>query len=305
MKTMLVFLIAAGLTAMLSAHAPDTPRPASSLAPTPPMGWNSYSAYGDSVREDEVMGNADYMAAHLKNYGWEYIVIDFGWYIARNCPHDGELSLDEYGRCQPAPCRFPSAAGGKGFKPLADYVHGKGLKFGIHIMRGISRTAVEKNLPIWGSRLHASDVADKNSVCPWLVVGDYKTYGIDTTKPQSQAWYDSLFRQYAEWGVDFVKVDDVSYPYHAGEIEQIRRAIDACGRPVVLSLSPGPTPIGYADHVKKYANMWRISIDVFDRWINPLAYIGLSPQTGRPTTEDHRHLDRRHDALARGHLSSL
>jgi hypothetical protein len=243
------------------------------LAATPPMGWNNCAPYGSSVREDQVKGNADFMAAHLKQYGWEYVVVDMEWFVSKpsspGCAMPGELYLDEYGRYLSSVCEFPSAAGGKGFKPLADYIHAKGLKFGIHIMWGISRAAVEKKLPIEGSSLNAADVADKSSSCPWYGLTDKKTYGVHAAVKGSQDWYDSLLRQYAGWGVDFIKVDDWSYPYHATEIEQIRAAINKCGREILLSLSPGPTPIAFAEHVKANANMWRISPDLFDHWKTP------------------------------------
>ena len=256
---------------------------ASSLAPTPPMGWNSCGVYGDSVRDDEVRGNADYVATHLLQHGYDYVIIDMAWYIGHgSCD---KLHLDEWGRYVPSPCEFPSARDGRGFKPLADYIHSKGLKFGFHIMRGISRQAVEQNTPIWKSQYHARDVADTTSVCPWYSPHNPRTYGIDAKKPGAQDWYDSIIRQYAGWGTDFLKVDDISYPYHTAEIEMIRRAIDRCGRPIVLSLSPGPAPVAYADQVKRNANMWRISVDLFDDWKNPREFIGLSPQTGQPTAE--------------------
>ena len=119
------------------------------VALTPPMGWNSWDCYGASVREDEVRGNAEYMAANLKQYGWEYVVVDIQWFEP-NAKSDqynafAPLVMDEYSRLMPAVNRFPSAADGKGFKPLADYVHSLGLKFGIHILRGIPRQAVAEN----------------------------------------------------------------------------------------------------------------------------------------------------------------
>ncbi len=276
MKITATVLIFAGISTV--AFAAD-------LAPTPPMGWNSCGVYGNSVREDEVKGNADFVAAHLLEHGYDYIVIDMEWYVSKGCGAEGRLYLDEYGRYLPSLCEFPSSASGKGFRPLADYVHSKGLKFGIHIMRGISRTAVEQNAPIWNSRFRAVDVADRTSSCPWYSPGRPGTYGINPTRAGAQEWYDSLLAQYAGWGVDFIKVDDISYGYHAGEIELIRNAIDRCGRPVLLSLSPGPTPIGYAGHVMRNANMWRISVDLFDQWQNPQEYTGVSPRTGQPTNE--------------------
>ena len=138
--------------------------PAVDLAPTPPMGWNSYDAYCGDVTEQEVKANTDFMAAHMARLGWNYVVIDYYWYFSYplpDRPHDQwEYNLDEYGRLIPAPNRFPSAAHGQGFRPLADYIHSKGLKFGIHIMRGIPRAAVERNLPILGTSAHAADVVE-------------------------------------------------------------------------------------------------------------------------------------------------
>lgn len=239
------------------------------VAQTPPMGWNSWDCYGASVTEDEVKGNADYMAKHLKPYGWEYVVVDIQWYEpsadgSRYNPFT-PLDMDQHGRLIPSVNRFPSAAGGKGFKPLADYLHDLGLKFGIHILRGIPRQAVHANMPIMGTSAHAKDIAS-NTICPW----NTDMYGVDASKEGAQAYYNSLFNLYAEWGVDFVKVDDISYSdyhdYHRGEIELIRNAIDQCGREMVLSLSPGPAPIEQAGHIKQHANMWRITADFWDRW---------------------------------------
>ena len=219
---------------------------------TPPMGWNSWDCYGASVREDEVRGNAEYMAKHLKPYGWEYVVVDIQWYepgaVSSRYRPFVPLEMDEYSRLIPAANRFPSAAGGKGFKPIADYVHSLGLKFGIHIMRGIPRQAVHANTKIKGTNARARDIAHTNSICPW----NTDMYGVDPNKEGAQEYYNSLFELYAEWGVDYVKVDDIAasrlYGIHAEEIAMIRRAIDHCGRPMVLSLSPGPAPLEYADH---------------------------------------------------------
>src|SRR5215469_8233217 len=155
------------------------------LAPTPPMGWNSWDSYGTTVTEAEVKANADYMAAHLKSHGWQYIVVDIQWSDAQAKAHgyrpNAELSMDEFGRLIPAPNRFPSSAGGKGFRPLADYIHSQGLKFGIHIMRGVPRRAVDANLPVFGSRAHAAEIADRNSTCRW----NSDMYGVDMSRPRA------------------------------------------------------------------------------------------------------------------------
>jgi hypothetical protein len=236
-------------------------------AQTPPMGWNSWDCYGPTVRENEVKANADYMAEHLKEFGWEYIVVDIRWFV-ENSKAGGynqdnpDYVIDEYGRYLPAENRFPSAADGKGFKELADYVHSQGLKFGIHIMRGVPVIAVEKKMPIKGTDgITADQIYSTELQCQWL----RDNYTL-LDKPGAQEYYNSIFDLYAEWGVDFVKVDDLSRPYHQIEVEMIRNAIDQCGRPMVLSTSPGATPLDAADHVKEHANMWRMVDDVWDQW---------------------------------------
>lgn len=254
---------------MLSATATIAAADYHDWAQTPPMGWNSWDCFGTTVTEDQTKAQADYMAAHLKVHGWQYIVVDIQWYEPGARGHaykpGASLVMDGYGRLQPAPNRFPSAADGSGFKSLADYVHGLGLKLGVHLMRGIPRQAVEKNLPVLGTEFHAQDIADRNSICPW----NPDMYGVDMTKPGAQAYYDSVFALFASWGVDYVKVDDISRPYdeHQAEIEAIQKAIDHTGRPIVLSLSPGATALSAAGHVREHANLWRISDDFWDRWL--------------------------------------
>lgn len=235
---------------------------------TPPMGWNSWDCYGPTVVEDEVKANADYMADKLAAYGWEYVVVDIRWFVENDKAGGYNQTnpiyvYDEYGRYTPALNRFPSAAGGVGFRALADYVHNKGLKFGIHLMRGLPKIAAEKKLPVKGTDGITCDmIANNDSACTWL----RDNYKVDYTKPGAQEYYNSCFELYASWGVDFVKIDDLSRPYHTAEIEMIRKAIDACGRPIVLSLSPGETPVEKVDHVKGHANMWRTVDDFWDNW---------------------------------------
>lgn len=257
----LVFALLISCSAHL--HAQDFGR----WALTPPMGWNSWDCFGPTVTEQEVKANADYMAEHLKNLGWQFIVVDIRWYVENDKAHgynekDPVMTVDDYGRLLPARNRFPSSAGGKGFKPLADYVHCLGLKFGIHIMRGVPRLAVERNTPILGTNWAAKDIYSAENVSVWL----RDMYTVDASKPGAQEYYNSLFNLYASWGIDFVKVDDISWPYHQDEIEMVRKAIDCCGRQIVLSLSPGPTPLQDADHVSAHASMWRIIGDFWDNW---------------------------------------
>jgi alpha-galactosidase len=237
------------------------------VAKTPPMGWNSWDAFGETVKESNIRATADWMAKNLKAYGWEYIVVDSGWYVTNHSAtfnaDNAQFSLDAFGRYTPAVNTIPSAANGAGFRPLADYVHKLGLKFGLHILRGIPKEAVQKNLPIQGSQFHASDAADTSDTCPWNPFN----YGLDAMKPAAQAYYDSLVRQFAEWNVDYVKIDCISsHPYKGEEIRLISQALRKSGRPMVLSLSPGPAPLDKGDEMAKYAQMWRIADDEWDVW---------------------------------------
>jgi hypothetical protein len=243
-------------------------------AKTPPLGWNSWDCFGAGVTEKELLANADYMAKNLKEYGWQYIVCDIQWYEPKSKDNDynnfTELEMDEYGRLIPASNRFPSSANGKGFKPIADYIHSLGLKFGIHIMRGVPRQAVAQNCKILGSDKTCRQIAHHFSVCSW----NTDMYGLINCDA-SQQYYNSIINMYASWGVDFIKCDDISVtefrkwdnPYTADyEIEMIRKAIDNCGRQIVLSLSPGPAPRDKAEHLCKNANMWRLTGDFWDSW---------------------------------------
>ena len=242
------------------------------ISSKPPMGWNSWDCFGTSVTEADVKANADYMAAKLKKYGWDYIVIDLGWYGANLSAYDTSQQyykrpkpiqlMDSFGRLIPAVNKFPSCINGS-FKPLGDWLHAKGLKFGIHVMRGIPWQAVEQNTPIAGTNYRARDIVKLEDGCNWYD----GMRGIDFTQPGAQLYYNSLYQLFADWGIDFVKVDDMSAPtYHADDIAAVRKAIDLTGRPMVLSLSPGSTPLVNRAHVQKYANMFRVSEDFWDTW---------------------------------------
>jgi hypothetical protein len=262
-------LLGAGTAAALAATTAGTASAATGpLAPRPPMGWNSWNSFATTINEAQARETAAIMQAKLLPFGYDVFTIDIQWYepgaSSYTYSDTPQPTLDGYGRLLPAPNRFPSSAGGKGFAPLAADIHAMGLRFGIHLMRGISRLAVERNLPILGTRYRAKDIADPTSICPW----NPDMYGVDMTRPGAQAYYDSVFALYAGWGVDFVKMDDMSRPYdaHAAEIEAAHAAIRHSGRPIVLSLSPGETPVARADHVRRHAQMWRISDDFWDEW---------------------------------------
>src|SRR5450755_2641272 len=282
----LVFILCAGGLAGAGdsvAAAPPPQSDASTLAVTPPMGWNSWDGYGTTVKEADVKANAQWMAEHLKPFGWQYVVVDMEWFVANPVAEGNSktslYSIDSFGRYTPAVNRFPSAANDAGFKPLADYIHSLGLKFGIHILRGIPKQAVEKNLPIAGSSLHATDAADTSDTCPW----NFDNYGMDASKPGAQAYYDSIAKLYSSWDVDFIKVDCISSrPYKGDEIRMLSTALSKTGRPIALSLSPGAAPLEKLKEMRKFANAWRISDDVWDLWHSTVDYPqGLGDQFPR------------------------
>ena len=264
--------VAALATTNTAAAAPRTTAAgdaaAGVMAPRPPMGWNSWNSFATTITEAQARETAAIMQAKLLPFGYDVFTVDIQWYEPEASSYTYNAkptpALDGYGRLIPAPNRFPSSVGGAGFTTLARDVHAMGMKFGIHLMRGIPRLAVERNLPILGTRYRAADIADKSSICAW----NPDMYGVDMTRPGAQAYYDSVFALYAGWGVDFVKMDDMSRPYdaHAPEIEGAHKAIVASGRPMVLSLSPGETPVVRGGHVREYAQMWRISDDFWDDW---------------------------------------
>ena len=244
----------------------------------PPMGWNSWDSYGTTVNEAAVKANAEWMAKHLKEFGWQYVVVDMEWFVTNPVPEgnakDSIYSLDKNGRYTPAPNRFPSASK-DGFKPLADYVHSLGLKFGIHILQGIPKEAVNQNSPIEGSAFHAADVADISGTCRW----NFDNYDV-RNNAAGQAYYDSIARLYASWGVDLIKVDCISFgPYKGDEIRMLSSALKKTGRPILLSLSPGPAPLEKQLEMQRLATQWRISNDIWDIWHSTVFYPqGLNDQ---------------------------
>jgi hypothetical protein len=246
---------------MGSATATLTLMSGTMLRPTPPLGWNSYDSYGASITETEVVQQAQALKSTLQPFGWNTVVIDYRWY-------DPSDTLDANGRYLPALTKYPSATGTNGLKSVADQVHALGLSFGIHIMRGIPRTAVTANSPIANSTFHATDAANTNDPCPW----DQHMWGVNGSSAAGQAWYDALFAQYAQWGIDFVKIDDMlnntTKVYHQAEADAIRKSVNKSGRAIVVSFSPGADdstwlPSSVAD-LNVDADMWRIVDDFWD-----------------------------------------
>jgi hypothetical protein len=249
----------------------------------PPMGWNSWDCFGTNVTEEEVKENAIFIANNLKQFGWQYVVVDLGWYSTEINNHNYKNKnipqhIDNYGRLIPDTKRFPSAANGKGFKELSDFVHRLGLKFGIHIMRGIPVQAVDSKSPIKGTNTTADKISYDRERCPWF--NSLRT--LDFTKDGSQKYYDSIFELYAEWGVDYVKADDINAwsevnrsngsptgegsPYRIDDVEGMAKAINNCGRDIVFSISPGGPETTIINHLRNHTNLWRISADFWDEW---------------------------------------
>jgi alpha-galactosidase len=232
------------------------------LAQTPPMGWNSFDSYGVYLHEKVAMENLEAFAEKLKPHGYEYFVIDAGWFgefelqpgtIYPAEKHAKKMNFNEYGLLQPSETYFPN-----GLQPIIDRCHELGLKFGLHLMRGIPREMVRLDLPIKGKNYKAADIADTTSICVW----NDQNYGVDMSKPGAQEFYNSLINQMAEWGVDFIKYDDlVPFPE---EIKGIAKAIAQCGRPIVYSLSPGNGADPNHIEAFKTAHMLRVTPDIWD-----------------------------------------
>jgi len=237
------------------------------IAATPPMGWNSWDCYGTTVTEDEVLTNARFLAERMLPSGWDTVVVDIAWYDPDARRHgynaDPQIVLDTNGLAQPAPNRFPSSVGGAGFGPLAEQVHQLGLRFGLHVMRGIPRLAVARDLPVAGTGWTARQIADEQDGCSW----NPDNVGLDHDHPGAQAYYDAQVAQFARWGVDFVKADDMLGPYHERDITAYAAAIARTGRPIALSLSPGRAmSLTRLPHLRAHATTWRVSDDLWDRW---------------------------------------
>ena len=255
-----VSILLATLFACSNAKKPQSTK--EPLAQTPPMGWNSFDSYGVYLYEEAAMSNIEAFAEKLKPHGYEYFVIDAGWFgefelqegtIYPAEKHAVKLKFNEYGLLQPSDTYFPN-----GMQHIIDRCHELDIKFGIHLMRGIPRAAVKANTPVKGTKYFAQDIADTTSICVW----NHQNYGIDMSKPGAQEFYNSLINQMAEWGVDFIKYDDI-VPFPE-EVKAVANAIAQCGRPIVLSLSPGGKVD--PDHLEafKRSHMLRITADIWD-----------------------------------------
>jgi len=238
-------------------------KPSPNTATTPARGWNSYDSFTWVVSEDEFKANVDAFAKLLTPFGYDTVVVDYYWYssLAKH------TYIDEYGRPQPDPTRWPSSADGSGFKKIADYVHSLGLKFGIHTMRGISGAAVNANSPVYNSSFAAEDVVLIADKCNWGM--DFLSfYSLNMSHIDAQNFYDSLYQQYADWGVDFIKNDCVfGADFVPEQIIAVSKAIQKTKRNMIYSLSPGvESTVAMAQQINEYVNMYRVTGDDWDKW---------------------------------------
>ena len=213
------------------------------------MGWSSWSFFRSDPTEAKVKAQVDALIAnHLPELGYRYINIDARW----------TNGYDEHGIPSPNLTRFPS-----GMAAMAQYLHSRGLRFGLYLVPGISKELYEANPIIEGTTSHIRDITDAN--LPGATLNDI--YKIEVTKPAARAYIESVIRQFARWKVDFIKLDFVgpgggNRP--ADNREELRlwhQAILHSGYPIWLELSNWLS-IDQARWWRANANGWRIEDDI-------------------------------------------
>lgn len=239
---------------------------------SPIMGYNTFPGYCWSITEAEFKEQVIFCDKELKAFGYNYMTLDFMWSTpgrdSRDNPDQNEKfapwrNMDMYGRLLPAPDRFPSSVAEMSLKPIADFVHNRNMKFGLHAMCGVPRQAVAAKCVIKGTSITCDTIVSTDEVtCSW----NNEMYPIDFEKEGAVEYVKSLIELYTQWEVDLLKIDDISFPYRKAAVEAYSKAIDASPREIVFSTSPGATPISEGEHVAKHASMWRISPDFWDNW---------------------------------------
>ena len=217
------------------------------IALTPPMGWNSWNCWGNSVSQEKVAGSAKAMLEKgLADYGWAYINIDDGWQGLRG---------GKYNAIQPN-SKFPD------IKALADYLHANGLKLGIY------------SAPWCGTYAgHIGSSCDNTEgTYPWVEAGIVDSvYKLDRSKMKRDSlWYFGTYsfagsdaRQWAEWGVDYLKYDwNSNDPWW---LKDMRQALLATGRDIVYSISNSSKP-AMGPVLAGNAECWRTTGDIRDNW---------------------------------------
>lgn len=239
----------------------------------PYMGWSTYSLQvydgpsGKWISEEKIKQQSDAMHQKLQSHGYKYINIDAGW-------NGGE---DEYGRPIPSETQYPG-----GFKNLIDYIHKNGQKVGIYCIPGISRDAIDKNLPILGTEkydtntepdhvkqpLHIQDIIERDSKGNPVKIDAWEayTYKIDFNKAGALEYIQSVADLFHEWGIDFVKLDSVTPGSDKGNSKDSRGNVWAWGYAlskynIWLEIS-WAVEHNYVEQWKKWANGWRVEHDV-------------------------------------------
>lgn len=244
-----------------------------SLADRPFMGWSSWSSIRKKPTEQNIKDAADVMAAKFKSHGYQYVNLD-DYYML-----DWTTTVDKYGRWVVDPKKFPS-----GMKALGDYIHHKGLKFGLYVTLGIPKGAVDQNTPIEGTPYHAKDIVNFSK--GQKVNFNFKNmYAIDYSKPGAQEYIDSWAQLFASYGVDYLKIDGVRNQ-DIQDVEAWAKALKKTGRPIHVELSNN-LDIKQASTWKELSNGWRTDHDVE-------AY-------GKPTLTNWKKVSRRFDDAAEWH----
>ncbi|MCX4595210.1 carbohydrate-binding protein [Streptomyces sp. NBC_01549] len=275
LRAVVVFALTAGLATAVPAAQAKTPAPrettATPVAAKPYMGWSSWSMQSSKypglnpdgdysyLTEANVLKQTDALAAKLKNYGYDHVNIDAGWWMDKTW----KTGFDQYGRQTPDPVRFPH-----GMKSVADHIHSKGLKAGIYLPVGLEKGAYgDGKTPIWnapGCTTADAVYSDLRTTNGWD-----NAYKLNFDNPCAQKYIDSQAQQFADWGYDFFKLDGVGPgSFKSGDnynnvpdVAAWQKAISDTGRPIHLEIS-WSLDIGHAADWKKYSNGWRIDTDV-------------------------------------------
>jgi hypothetical protein len=248
-------VLACGIASSPAASA-ATAYPPGGPDQTPVMGWSGWSFLRMGADTASVEGEARALVSTgLAAAGYQYVNIDDGWY---QCPGSQGPNVDSYGRWVVNTANYPDAGSENGIQALAAYVHSLGLKFGIYETAGISSQAVAQNTPILGTSYTADDIAvDKpqnNYNCGGMDQINYKA-------PGAQAYVDSIVDELASWGVDYVKLDDITNS-NGPDIQAWQAAIHQSGRPMVLDTTEGSFTTKLAPVLKKYSNQWEFAPDI-------------------------------------------
>ncbi|MGG3468421.1 glycoside hydrolase family 27 protein [Neobacillus pocheonensis] len=218
------------------------------LAQRPFMGWSSWSSIRKQPTEEKMKAAADIMAAKFKSHGYQYVNLDDYYQL------DWTTKVDKYGRWVVDPKKFPH-----GMKALGDYIHKKGLKFGLYVTLGIPKGAIDQNTPIEGTTYHAKDIVDLSKGQKVSFNFD-NMYTIDFSKPGAQEYIDSWAKLFASYGIDYLKIDGVRNQDIA-DIEAWAKALKKTGRPIHVELSNN-LDIKHISSWRLLSNGWRTDHDV-------------------------------------------